>query len=1051
MKVIDRPLLVLIGLGVAFVSACGGGGAAGGGGRSRLVIAEVSNGFGRLLPYQIPVRDALGNPTSRVIEVTRIEDLVNNVTPSNPILPPTVWPTAAVLPSNVAGNHFVYARFSQDLAVNSILSASVSSGADNNLAGSIQIVAYNPLDQSTSPIRGRAFVGGRSYGPTLDPDRPGDYLLETWVALNTATGNIEPQSIDGFLPGLGFPGTQGGFAGDDVLVDPSVFVFVRDEDGDLATLETFPTGVQIQMRINEDVASQLGRKVEQVGLASSTVGPDTIPPEVLGSNIPGPPSGALIIPADTEEDVDPETNIEIQFTEPLQILTLAELDDGTPPLLSSAIKLQFGPSTGRVEVPYFVRPFSVYDLSRLELVPAYNFPGSGPELGGLTCGTFGDVALTVFGQQFQDLNGNPNSLAPRTSFKTREGTGIVNAPVVPDAIYLGRTGANPGLSVVDLYGFGQGTGNPTYDQLNPIQPGNSNFPNSPNVAVLGTSLIPPLTPGTCTFNGGSEGPFTLTKDSSLNDLLARSPILESVEDMAIGHALDNTFNNAAPFGCQAGGGNICASTGLKSAVLSAGGPNSLAPSTTSALPVKVVNGGENLVSFAPAPNPPPIVFPPLCLSPLINAQETTSATMAALGINNLLVPGANTRGNPTLNRPPTNLLASAQNSFFDGPSPPQPSVTTCVPYTSRQQIGHFLYVIDRVAAEIVVLNSNRFTVIDRIRTPDPTSFAMSPNLDLLAVTNESADQVSFIDTDPSSSTFHQVVKTVTVGVGPTGIAWEYGNEDIFVCNQADGSVTVISAFSLRPRKLLRNQISRPIDVALTPRQLGFGFLRGVYFGYILNQDGTVAFFESGPDGVNGWGFDDTVGSLPFRFFQPKGMQPDNQRLNSAVWIVHENPLDVNGNPTGVTGGALSNVGIASGVRALLPLNQGAIVNPQIRNLGFGVFASVREGPTGLSGIPVDMAFDNMVNQSALTNFSTQFSAGQPLSINGRSSLRFVGFQYVPVSTPQFMFLAVPNPGVVDVLELSTGTVSRLDTNVFLPGTQSIPAPNVSVLADFFRQ
>jgi hypothetical protein len=45
-------------------------------------------------------------------------------------------------------------------------------------------------------------------------------------------------------------------------------------------------------------------------------------------------------------------------------------------------------------------------------------------------------------------------------------------------------------------------------------------------------------------NGGSEGVFTLTKDSSLGDLLARSPILESVEVMAIGHALDNINNTA---------------------------------------------------------------------------------------------------------------------------------------------------------------------------------------------------------------------------------------------------------------------------------------------------------------------------------------------------------------------------------------------------------------------------------------------------------------------------------------------------------------------------
>jgi hypothetical protein len=48
-------------------------------------------------------------------------------------------------------------------------------------------------------------------------------------------------------------------------------------------------------------------------------------------------------------------------------------------------------------------------------------------------------------------------------------------------------------------------------------------------------------------------------------------------------------------------------------------------------------------------------------------------------------------------------------------------------------------------------------------------------------------------------------------------------------------------------------------------------------------------------------------------------------------------------------------------------------------------------------------------------------------------------------------LAVPNPGVVDVFELSTGTIQRVDASVFQPGFQAIPASNVSVLADFFRQ
>ena len=64
------------------------------------------------------------------------------------------------------------------------------------------------------------------------------------------------------------------------------------------------------------------------------------------------------------------------------------------------------------------------------------------------------------------------------------------------------------------------------------------------------------------------------------------------------------------------------------------------------------------------------------------------------------------------------LLTPEQNNYFEGPSYLQQTIAACQPYMIRQQIGHFLYVIDRGRREVVVLNSNRMTVIDRIPTPD---------------------------------------------------------------------------------------------------------------------------------------------------------------------------------------------------------------------------------------------------------------------------------------------------------------------------------------------
>ena len=81
------------------------------------------------------------------------------------------------------------------------------------------------------------------------------------------------------------------------------------------------------------------------------------------------------------------------------------------------------------------------------------------------------------------------------------------------------------------------------------------------------------------MNGGSAGVFTLVRDSSLEDLIVRAPLISTVTDMHIGHALDGTLRNAPPpFGCQAGGGNVCALDGLKViASVQGNQPNTLAP------------------------------------------------------------------------------------------------------------------------------------------------------------------------------------------------------------------------------------------------------------------------------------------------------------------------------------------------------------------------------------------------------------------------------------------------------------------------------------------
>lgn len=632
------------------------------------------------------------------------------------------------------------------------------------------------------------------------------------------------------------------------------------------------------------------------------------------------------------------------------------------------------------------------------------------------------------------------------------GMPIVNAPVAPEAIYVGRAGTEGGLSIIDLNGFGAGTGNPRFDATYQVfREGWSHFPLNPNLIFMGALLRPPLFPGATTATGGSSGVLRLALDSDLEDILADSLATGSIADIAIGQPLDKVYNNAiAPFGCTSGGGNLCAINGLQVLRVDPAGGHSLAPAVPGSPGIHTVLNGGNPISWAPHPNPPALVMPPLCQVPLIEGNEPTSIDSAAQGFVNLLVPG-DAFGDPSQGIPPSGLLARESNTYFVGPSSPGVPLSACREYAMRQQVGHFLYLADRTHDEVVVMNSNRVSVIARIPVADPTDFAMSPNLDLLAVTSRSRDEVSFLDIDPESTTFHQVVKRVPVGRRPRGIAWDPGNEDILVCCEGSNSVFVLSAFSLDVRKVVNSGLRRPFDIAITQRQQGFGFERSVYYAYILNREGTISVFESGPAGVNGWGYDDVIGRLPFLFQEPKSIQPDPTDLRSAVWIAHSGPIDTTTGQAGSAAeGALSKLVFDSGTVGMLPLLAGS--SPQFRNQTYAVEVSV--GSEQLSGKPVDLAFDDMVNLGALANVSSAFSAGTPAEINGKSMVRDFAGNRTNTNAASYLFVPIPVPeqgghGVIDVIDLATG--QRIDTNPFQDGLQSIPARGATVVSSYFRQ
>src|SRR5262249_43873266 len=142
----------------------------------------------------------------------------------------------------------------------------------------------------------------------------------------------------------------------------------------------------------------------------------------------------------------------------------------TPP--SGGVTLAVTAAAQTFEVLYHADPISFGDLTDYIITPAYNLPGQST------------VHVTVQNTTVHSLTGQLIGQAVSTQFSTSAGPGIVNAPVAPEAIYVGIGGAEPGVAVVDLNGFGQGVGDIT----------NTRFPLNPNIGLPGA--VPPLSQGT---------------------------------------------------------------------------------------------------------------------------------------------------------------------------------------------------------------------------------------------------------------------------------------------------------------------------------------------------------------------------------------------------------------------------------------------------------------------------------------------------------------------------------------------------------------------------
>jgi len=979
-----------IGLGFAF-PGCSGGAPGDADNRGPFKLLLASTGLGQLYPYRIIEVDEKQKPTQKVIDILEMDDLRNNVTSTNGVLPVTTFGADARLPGGNPGNQFLHMAFSHKLKPESILSDLPANQANSGLTGSIQVLEYDPTNEIQQTVRGRGFVGGYTYyddpaTPTLDLK-----LVKAVEADNNGNIVIRDPRANGF---------PAGFNGAGDLVASGAFVFIPDVDDNPATFETFPANRVIRIIAAASVQDHRDKPLVEEVTVATVQGTDNIVPQVIGYSTTQP----QITPGNGQLGVDPGTTIHIAFSKPVQPHDVGQFftSNLTPPFRGVQIKVAVASVT--VPVIYYADPRSPSDLCNYVVKPGYYFLGNQP-------------VTVVVNTTINGLTGRALGQQVTTSFTTGIGPGLVNAPVAPEAIYIGRGGSEPGVSVIDLNGFGQGTGDLAKSQDPNYRQG---FKRNPNIGQPG--IFPNLSLGTSNMDAGSLGALSLTTDTQGSSLLIGKSLLSQVADIDVGQPLDKVYNNE----------NINA--------------NYTRANQTNPLTNLTALAWGNPITHGPIPNPPRLVFPPPNPARAIYGEDPTVSSEVgppcqASPRNRL------STGNPfSATDGGIGVFYSPFPGQFRGPQPvpgsPQPPISYC-PYSCRQQVGHFLYVLDRERKQILVVNSNRFIVLETIKVADPFAMAVAPNLKRLAVTSFSSGSVVGIDIDPGSPRFHQVISETKVGRGPTALAWQPEGEDLLVVNNLSSNLSVLRGSDMSLRKTVSGLINNPLDVVVTHRQVTVGFQTGIYFAYILNGNGSVSIFESGPDGVNGIGFDDVVGIPATATFRAaRRLVNDGRSLSSAVWVAHVDETNL---------GQVSHLELTSSTTGPLPISPnsgGFILPPTFRQRdwtitgrlgGAAPTTPVKDRFSGNSVI--DLALDEMNNLGTLPEpQSNQISNLIYADHSAKSQLRLLpNNTVVPCVTPRFLFVGLSDVGKVDVVEVGTGQVVR-----------SIDVPGVRVVSSYWK-
>jgi hypothetical protein len=914
----------------------------------------------------------------------------------------------------------------------------------------------------------------------------------------------------------GFPhDVQGGV---DMNVGPNVFLYVADVDGNLATPAAWgpsPDGVTDTTTATVDLV--------RVGVSSvNGWNANTLWTFRVGTTALSDPPAVASVASEVKDPTDPTNpnstatrgSFIVQFSEPMipQSVGRSAALNGFPfdanlpvppfgkPLPDTAIMAKIVAATGTLFVPFDCNPVNKNNLATYRLTPLIDLPSkSTVDLLVRTFtnnkGSSGKAPTNLFGTHF-DGNGNPpDHTDVKITFSVGPGHAVVNIPVSPEVVYWLPTQGD-GIGAIDLNGWGYSTNTPGANAGNRdrasiitksawdithmilVNPNGMEPFVVPAIGLIGhpgfeyDQYLYPVGTGGFAYGAGittdweglandagnsgtlfpginemSSGFETICRDSEGGAILTGSQFgdVGTIQDFAIGEFLDRVYYDRQ---------NFFSSNGFHVSVFNGGSSQ-----------------GRNTISDPPTPNPPPtrywVGLPQLGVA--INQDNPTAAVLFIEGDqvflgDRLLNAGIATApfvGFQQLRVNPDNPNASDVTIFpHKSIGPGTRSATAVYTFSSRQQVGNFLYATDITNRELQVLNSNTMQLISSLSLPDPTGIAVAPDMEFVYVTNFSDNTMSVVGADPTNANFHKELARVSTGIGPRALSVQPENEDIFVCDFLGNTISIINSASLTIRKQLTSLINGPFDVETTERQQQpgaphpFGWGSGIYFGYVSNFTGnSVVVFESGPDGPQGIGIDNIRGSLPTGDDKPKLIAPRGLcfspfadpagLLAGGVFIAHQDEAGF---------GRVSHIQFTQqAIFGALPIQvpPGFFIPPGFTDRQFEVTGTWGDTDASrLAGhVPSDVALSDMNtatyqgNPSGAPNFggtTTPPSPEQTGFINSKNHMRLAPQSMGVALVPDRLYVCFEDTDVIQVLvPSSAGTIDKTIAGHGVQGTKKL--------------